>query len=120
MKKIKSTVTDTGREVIFDETKKPGISNLLTIYAALTSKSISEAEAEFDGKGYGDFKGAVATVVADYFGPIRVKTNELIANPSGLREIIEFGAKKAEEIADQTLRKVYKKLGLLPRSLDEI
>ena len=55
-KKIKSSVTDTGREVRFDEKEKPGVSNLLTIYSALTGKTVSDSEKDFDGKGYGDFK----------------------------------------------------------------
>ena len=71
LKKIKSAVTDTGKEVKFDEVNKPGISNLLTIYSSISGKSIAEAEAEFSGKGYGDFKGAVAEVVIDFLKPIQ-------------------------------------------------
>jgi len=119
IKKIKSAVTDTGREVIFDEAEKPGISNLITILSSLTSKSQSEIEREFSGKGYGDFKGEVAQAVADYFSPIRNRTLELLASKSELAEIIEAGAKKAEEVAEATLAKVYKNLGLLPRKGSE-
>lgn len=115
MKKIKSAVTDTGREVIFNESEKPGISNLITILSSLTGKSPSEIEREYSGKGYGDFKGEVAAVVADYFSPIRNRTLELLASKSELSEIIEIGAKKAEVVAEATLAKVYKNLGLLPR-----
>ena len=71
VKKIKSAVTDTGKEVRFDEKEKPGISNLLTIHSALSGRSISDIESEFAGKGYGDFKGAVAEVVTSYFAPVR-------------------------------------------------
>ena len=74
-KKIKSAVTDTGRDVVFDEKEKPGISNLLTIYSALTGKNIDAAQNDFAGKGYGDFKGAVAEVVVDYLKPVRDKAN---------------------------------------------
>lgn len=119
IKKIKSAVTDTGREVIFDEAEKPGISNLITILSSLTSKSQSEIEREFSGKGYGDFKGEVAQAVADYFSPIRNRTLELLASKSELAEIIEAGAKKAEVVAEATLAKVYKNLGLLPRKGSE-
>lgn len=115
MKKIKSAVTDTGREVIFNESEKPGISNLITILSSLTGKTPSEIEREYSGKGYGDFKGEVAAVVADYFSPIRNRTLELLASKSELSEIIEIGAKKAEVVAEATLAKVYKNLGLLPR-----
>lgn len=119
IKKIKSAVTDTGHEVVFDEAEKPGISNLITILSSLTSKSQSEIEREFSGKGYGDFKGEVAQAVADYFSPIRNRTLELLASKSELAEIIEAGAKKAEEVAEATLAKVYKNLGLLPRKGSE-
>ena len=108
-------MTDTGREVKFDESEKPGISNLITILSSLTAKSVSEIEAEFQGKGYGDFKGAVAEVVADYFSPIRNRTLQLLSSKSELGEIIEAGAKKAEIVAEATLSKVYRNLGLLAR-----
>jgi tryptophanyl-tRNA synthetase len=115
VKKIKSAVTDTGKEVRFDESEKPGISNLMTILSHLSGSSHEEIEAEFSGKGYGDFKGRVAEVVADYFAPIRERTLDLLASKSELTEIIENGARKAEVVAADTLTKVYKNLGLLPR-----
>ncbi len=80
VKKIKSAVTDTGKEIKFDEKNKPGISNLLTIHSALSGKTIAELENEFAGKGYGDFKGAVAEVVTSYFEPVRTKAQELLAD----------------------------------------
>lgn len=115
VKKIKSAVTDTGKEVRFDESEKPGISNLMTILSHLSGSNNQEIEAEFAGKGYGDFKGRVAEVVADYFTPIRERTLDLLASKSELTEIIENGARKAEVVAADTLTKVYKNLGLLPR-----
>jgi tryptophanyl-tRNA synthetase len=115
IKKIKSAVTDMGKEIRFDEKDKPGISNLLTIYSSLSGKSVSEIEREFDGKGYGDFKGAVATVVSDYFAPVRARAKELLSDQSELLDIIELGAKKAEKIAGPTLELVYQKLGLVAR-----
>ncbi|NBP12433.1 MAG: tryptophan--tRNA ligase, partial [Actinobacteria bacterium] len=80
MKKIKSAVTDAGKEVKFDEKEKPGISNLLTIHSALGGKAIVEIENEFAGKGYGDFKSAVAEVVTSYFAPVKKRTEELLSD----------------------------------------
>ena len=116
IKKIKSAVTDTERDVIFDEKKKPGISNLLTIYSALTNKSIKESEADFSGKGYGDFKGAVAEVVVEFFRPIRAKALELLDDPTHLNKILTLGAEKAEEVANKTLKDTYDAMGIIPRA----
>jgi len=115
-KKIKSAMTDTGREIKFDEKEKPGISNLLTIYCALSGTTIAAAEAEFEGKGYGDFKGAVADVVVDYLAPIRARTLELLEDRSHLESIMRTGAEKAAAVADQTLKATYDALGLIPRA----
>ena len=112
-KKIKSAVTDTGREIIFDEKTKPGISNLLTIHSSLSGTSISDLENEFAGKGYGDFKGAVAEVVVDYFTPIRAKALELLEDESHLIEILHAGSAKAQAAASQTLTRAYENLGLV-------
>lgn len=115
IKKIKSAVTDMGKEIRFDESEKPGISNLLTILSNLSKKSISDLESEFAGSGYGDFKMAVATAVADYFAPVRSRTQQLLTERSELLAIIEAGAKKAEAVASDTLDRVYANMGLLPR-----
>lgn len=115
IKKIKSAVTDMGKEIRFDEKEKPGISNLLTILSHLGGKSISELESEFSGSGYGDFKMAVANTVADYFAPVRARTQQLLTERSELVAIIESGAKKAEAVASDTLARVYANMGLLPR-----
>ena len=114
-KKIRSSITDAEREIRFDEKNKAGIANLLTIYAALTEKSISESEADFAGKGYGDFKGAVADVVMDYFAPVRKRTLELLEDEAGLLKLLKTGSEKAEVVAAQTLRKVYDAMGVVPR-----
>jgi tryptophanyl-tRNA synthetase len=114
-KKIKSAVTDTGREIKFDEKEKPGISNLLTIYSALSGSKVADIEKEFEGKGYGDFKGAVAEVVTNYLAPIRKQTLELLDDRSHLEKILKAGAQKAEVVADKTLGDVYNKVGLIPR-----
>lgn len=115
IKKIKSAVTDMGKEIRFDEKEKPGISNLLTILSHLGGKSIPELESEFSGSGYGDFKMAVANTVADYFAPVRARTQQLLTERSELVAIIESGAKKAEAVASVTLARVYANMGLLPR-----
>lgn len=117
VKKIKSAVTDAGKEVRFDEKEKPGISNLLTIHSALSGRSIAEIENEFAGKGYGDFKGAVADVVTAYFAPVRERTQALLADEQGLTEILSTGSEKARTVAAATLEKVYNALGLVPKKL---
>jgi len=112
-KKIKSAVTDAGREINFDEKEKPGVSNLLTIHSALSGQSISELENHFAGKGYGDLKGEVADVVVEYLKPIREKTLELLAEESHLLKMLSTGAAKARDVASTTLSKTYSKLGLV-------
>ena len=114
-KKIKSSVTDAEREIRFDEKNKAGISNLLTIYASLTGKSILESEADFTGKGYGDFKSGVADVVTEYFAPVRKRTLELLEDEAGLLKLLKAGSEKAEAVASQTLTKVYDAMGVVPR-----
>ena len=113
-KKIKSAVTDTGKEIKFDEKNKPGISNLLTIHSTLSGKSIASIEAEFAGKGYGDFKSAVAEVVTEFFRPVKTRTEELLEDERGLSAILEEGSAKAREVAAKTLKNAYDALGLVP------
>lgn len=113
IKKIKSAATDAGREIKFDEKEKPGISNLLTIHSALSGRSISDLENEFDGKGYGEFKGAVAEVVVEFLDPIRTKAVELLADENHLLSILNVGGEKARIVASQTLENTYKSLGLV-------
>lgn len=113
VKKIKSAVTDTGREVCFDEKEKPGISNLLNIHSALSGRSIAELESEFAGKGYGDFKAVVAEVVVEYFRPIRQRALELLGDESSLLALLHNGGAKARTVASKTLSDAYKNLGLV-------
>jgi tryptophanyl-tRNA synthetase len=113
MKKFKSSVTDDGKEVKFDEKSKPGISNLLTIHSALSGKSITELENEFSGIGYGDFKASVAEVVISKIDPIARKTKDLMADKGELMKIISDGAAKANQVASETLRAAYSALGLI-------
>ena len=113
IKKIKSAVTDTGREVRFDLAEKPGISNLLTIFSAIAGRTVADIENEFGGKGYGDFKSAVAEVVVEYFRPIRTRTLELLDDPNYLAAILKVGAEKAEAVASKTIADVYERIGLI-------
>lgn len=112
-KKIKSATTDAGREVKFDLAEKPGISNLLTIHSAISGKSIESLESEFDGKGYGDFKGAVAEVVVEYLRPIRAHALELLEDEKHLLQILHQGSEKARAVAQKTIDDTYTKLGVV-------
>jgi len=113
IKKFKSSVTDAGKEVKFDEKEKAGISNLLTIHSALSGKSIAELETQFAGKGYGDFKTEVADVVVQALTPIRKRTEELMNDQAELLRILKGGAEKANQVASKTLSDVYAALGLI-------
>jgi tryptophanyl-tRNA synthetase len=113
LKKIKSAVTDAGREVTFDAVAKPGISNLLTIHSALSGRTIAELENEFAGKGYGDFKGAVAEVVVEYLRPIRTRALELLEDETHLLDILHQGSTKARTVAEATLKETYQNLGVV-------
>ena len=111
-KKIMSAVTDSGSEVKYDVENKPGISNLLTIYASLKDISIEEAEKEFVGYRYGDFKKAVADVVVNELETFQKKYREILESKAYEKVLIE-GAKKANEVANKTLNRVKKAVGLL-------
>ena len=113
LKKIKSAVTDAGREVKFDVVEKPGISNLLTIHSALSGRTIIDLENEFAGKGYGDFKTAVAEVVVEYLRPIRAKAVELLEDEKHLLDILHQGSAKARVVAQETVNATYKNLGVV-------
>jgi tryptophanyl-tRNA synthetase len=113
-KKVRSAVTDSGREVSFDPEAKAGISNLLTIYSVLTGKAIEDIVGSYAGRGYGDLKKDLAEVVVAFAEPVRARTNELLADPAGLDEILARGALTAREVAGRTLRDVYDRIGFLP------
>jgi tryptophanyl-tRNA synthetase len=110
IKKIKRAVTDSGSEVKYAE-GKDGINNLMSIYSAFTGKSFEEIEKEFEGKGYGVFKLAVAETVADSLAVIQDKYNLFISDKEQLNKILIEGAQKASYTAEKTLRKVYRKVG---------
>ena len=113
-KKIRSAVTDTGREVVADPVGKPGITNLLTIHSALSGTSIPELEERFAGRGYGDLKKELAEVVVDFVTPVRQRTQELLDDPAELQRILAQGAARAREVAGPTVADVYDKVGFLP------
>jgi tryptophanyl-tRNA synthetase len=113
LKKIKSAMTDTGREVLFDEKEKPGISNLLTIHSALSGQKIGEIEKEYEGKGYGDFKTGVAEVVIDVLKPVRERALQLLEDETYLLKILASGAVKARSVAEKTMQSTYQNLGLV-------
>jgi tryptophanyl-tRNA synthetase len=116
-KRIRSAVTDSGREVAFDPTGKPGVSNLLTIHAALTGGTVETSEKAFASGGYGDLKKAVAEVVSDFTGSFRTRYNDVLADRSGLDEILAAGAERARDVASVTLATVYDRVGFVPAAL---
>ncbi len=111
IRKFKRAVTDSGNEVRYDPENKAGVSNLLEIYCAFNGKSIKEAEAEFAGKGYGDFKLAVGETVADGLAPIQKEQAKLLADKDYVNSALKSGAERASRTAAKTLNKVYKKIG---------
>jgi tryptophanyl-tRNA synthetase len=112
-KKIRSAVTDSGSEIRFDPEEKPGVSNLLTIYSALTGRPIVELEGDYAGRGYGDLKKELAEVVVDFVTPFRERTLELLDDQSYLTEVLRRGAERAHAVADATLRDVYQRVGFV-------
>lgn len=115
-KKIMRAVTDTDGEVRFDREHKPGVSNLLTIFSVLSGRSIPELEQEFAGRGYGDFKKALAEVVVGEFEPIRARALELLDDPAELDRLLGVNADRASEVAEATLATVYDRIGFLRRA----
>lgn len=112
VKKIKSAVTDSEGRVYYGE-NKPGINNLMSIYSACTSKSYEEIEQEFEGKGYGDFKAAVAEAVVEELKPFRAEFDRIINDRQYILSSMAQGADKAAARAERTLSKVMKKIGFV-------
>lgn len=112
IKKFKSAVTDSDMEIAYKD-GKDGINNLLTIYSAVTGKTIEQAVKEFEGQGYGTFKLAVGEAVAAHLKPLRDTFNDLMKNKDYLEKVYTESAKQASAIAQRTLRKVYKKVGFI-------
>jgi len=111
-KKIMSAETDSGKGVTYNITKKPGISNLLTIYSQLSRKTTQEIEKEFKGKGYGEFKKSLVKVVTNYLEPFRRKQKELMTREVYVQEILNKGKSRAGVIAKITMQEVKEKMGL--------
>ena len=114
-KNIKSATTDSDTVIAFDPENKAGVSNLLTIFSALSGRSIADLEAEFDGKGYGDLKVALADLVVEWVTPFQARVNEYLDDPAELDAVLAAGAEKARSIAAVTLDRVYERSGLLAR-----
>ncbi len=113
-KKIRSAVTDSGREVYFDEAAKPGVSNLLTLHAALSGRTVDDIAAQYDGRGYGDLKKDLGQLVEEFVTPFRARTAELLEDRAELDAIVAEGAERARSVARTTLAAVYDRVGFLP------
>lgn len=113
MRSFKRAVTDSETSVRYDPDNKPGISNLMQIYSICSGLSFKQIEAEFSGKGYGDFKVRVGEAVVELLRPIREKAGKLLDDKAYLEGVMKSGAEKASYAANKTLRKVYKKLGFV-------
>ncbi|RRO12824.1 tryptophan--tRNA ligase [Saccharopolyspora rhizosphaerae] len=112
-KKIRSAVTDTEREIRYDVENKPGISNLLAIYSALTGQRIAELETAYEGRGYGDLKKELGEVVVEFVTPLQEKVNGYLSDPAELDKVLHRGAEKAREVSTQTLRTVFERVGFV-------
>jgi tryptophanyl-tRNA synthetase len=113
-KKISRAVTDSGGEVRFDEEAKPGVSNLLRIYSALTGESVASLEERYQGAGYGTFKRDLGDVVVAAFAPIRERTEKMLADDGELDRLLAHGAARARQVAEPTMAAVRDRIGFLP------
>ncbi|OXM73862.1 MULTISPECIES: tryptophan--tRNA ligase [Amycolatopsis] len=113
-KKIRSAVTDTGREIVFDRENKAGVSNLLSIYSALTDRTIADLEAAYAGKGYGDLKKDLAEVLVEWVTPIQERVQSYLDDVAELDKILARGAEKARAVSARTLERVFDRVGFLP------
>ena len=113
-RKIKRAVTDLGNEVRFDIAEKPGVSNLMSILSATTGDSFDKIVEQYNGQGYGKFKGAVAEAVVECLKPVQAKYREVREDRSGLQSVLREGARKAAARADATLARVHEALGFIP------
>ncbi|GGP59192.1 tryptophan--tRNA ligase [Saccharothrix coeruleofusca] len=112
-KKIRSAVTDTGREIVYDPENKAGVSNLLVIYSALSGRSVDELVASYEGKGYGDLKKDLGEVFTEFVTPIQARVREYLDDPAELDKVLAKGAERARQVASVTLRRVYERVGFL-------
>jgi tryptophanyl-tRNA synthetase len=114
VKRIRSAVTDTERDIRFDPQAKPGVSNLLMIYSTLAGRSIDDLEAAYQDKGYGDLKNDLAAVFVDFVTPLRATVRSYLDDPAELDKLLARGADRAREVASRTLRTAYDRVGFLP------
>jgi len=112
-KKIRSAVTDSEREIRYDPDAKPGVSNLLSIQSAVTGVGIDKLVEGYAGRGYGDLKKDTADAVVEYVAPIKARVDELTADVTELEAVLAAGARRADSVAGNTVRRVYDKLGFL-------
>ncbi|MEU5371352.1 tryptophan--tRNA ligase [Streptomyces sp. NPDC005951] len=113
-KKVKSAVTDTDTVIRFDEEKKPGVSNLLTILSTLSGSPVEDLERSYEGKGYGALKTDLAEAMVEFVTPFRARTQEYLDDPETLDFILAKGAEKARAVAAETLAQTYDRMGFLP------
>ncbi|QQZ58325.1 tryptophan--tRNA ligase [Streptomyces microflavus] len=113
-KKVKSAVTDTDTVIRFDEEKKPGVSNLLTILSTLSGSTIEDLEQKYEGKGYGALKTDLAEAMVEFVTPFQLRTQEYLDDPETLDSILAKGAEKARAVAAETLAQTYDRMGFLP------
>ncbi|WP_068625335.1 tryptophan--tRNA ligase [Oerskovia enterophila] len=113
-KRIRSAATDSENEIRYDPASKPGISNLLTIFSALTSRPVEAIAADYEGKGYGRLKVDLAEVVVDFLTPFQARANEYLSDPAELDAVLARGAERARGLAQTTLDRIYDRVGLLP------
>lgn len=113
VKKIRSAVTDSGRDIVYDPVNKAGVSNLLTILGALTDRAPQDVAAEYAGRGYGDLKKDVGEAFAAFVEPYQSRVSELLDNPDLLDKILAEGADRARSLALPTLQTVYERVGFL-------
>jgi tryptophanyl-tRNA synthetase len=112
-KKIRSAVTDSGREVRYDPDAQPGVSNLLAIQSAVTGASVDKLVEVYAGRGYGDLKADTADAVVEFVAPVKARVDELIGDTTELEAILKKGAERAREVSATTVAKVYERLGFL-------
>ena len=113
-RKIARAVTDPGTEIRADEQAKPGVTNLLRIYSALSGHTVPELEARYAGAGYGTFKKDLAEVVVDALAPVRERSEKMLADEAALDRLLAAGAARARTIASQTMAAVRDRVGFLP------
>ncbi|MGH3345134.1 MAG: tryptophan--tRNA ligase [Carbonactinosporaceae bacterium] len=113
-KKIRSAITDSGRDIRYDEDAKPGVSNLLLIHSALSGRTVGDLADAYQGRGYGDLKKDLAEVVVDFVTPFRERALAYLDDPETLDTVLAKGADKARAVAAATLAAAYHRVGFLP------